>query len=139
MEYLVRLITIYFTQLKFNPTGFILVLSASIFSGLRWSLTQILITSDTKSPNTINADQSNMAARSRSKSAEPSLSPLTTLYRLSPLMVVFFGIGSLVVESHDIYDGLSDRNVYWESMDSSAGILLLLVIGGVLALCMMFV
>lgn len=63
-------------ETKFDPLGFTLVLTASVISGLRWSMTQLLLTSDKLN----------------------SSSPIETLYYLSPVMFVTTFILSLIYE-----------------------------------------
>ncbi|KAG0274755.1 Triose-phosphate Transporter [Linnemannia exigua] len=63
-------------ETQFDMTGFVLVLLASVMSGLRWSLTQMLL----------QKDQLGMD------------NPVATLYYISPIMFVLMSILSLVIE-----------------------------------------
>ncbi|KAF9923123.1 Triose-phosphate Transporter [Linnemannia zychae] len=63
-------------ETQFDMTGFVLVLLAAVMSGLRWSLTQMLL----------QKDQLGMD------------NPVATLYYISPIMFVLMSILSLVVE-----------------------------------------
>ncbi|KAG0324805.1 Triose-phosphate Transporter [Dissophora globulifera] len=63
-------------ETQFDMTGFILVLSAAVMSGLRWSLTQMLL----------QKDQLGMD------------NPVATLYYISPVMFVIMSLLSLVIE-----------------------------------------
>ncbi|KAF9194878.1 Triose-phosphate Transporter [Haplosporangium sp. Z 767] len=77
-------------ETQFDMTGFLLVLFASVMSGLRWSLTQMLL----------QKDQLGMD------------NPVATLYYISPIMFVLMSILSLVIEdpfvqfaSSEFFDG----------------------------------
>ena len=144
-------------QLKFNATGFLMVLSASVFSGLRWSLTQILIAGGggrshtTASPSnniishiemdsvdsirTNSPIQTSAQSKRTNTTSESPLGPLTTLYRLSPLMALLFALGSVAVEFGTGGEYKGDEE-YWSSLKGMLGVLGLMVFGGVLALCM---
>lgn len=63
-------------ETAFNLTGFFLVLIAAIVSGLRWSLTQMLLQADSLGMD----------------------NPVATLYYLSPIMFVFMSVMSLLFE-----------------------------------------
>jgi hypothetical protein len=63
-------------ETKFDMTGFVLVLTASVMSGLRWSLTQLLLQHDTLGMD----------------------NPVATLYHLSPVMFVTMATLSLIFE-----------------------------------------
>ncbi|KAG0207735.1 Triose-phosphate Transporter [Mortierella sp. GBA30] len=63
-------------ETQFDMTGFILVLFAAVMSGLRWSLTQMLL----------QKDQLGMD------------NPVATLYYISPIMFALMSILSLVIE-----------------------------------------
>ncbi|KAF9086344.1 Triose-phosphate Transporter [Mortierella sp. AD031] len=63
-------------ETQFDMTGFVLVLLAAVMSGLRWSLTQMLL----------QKDQLGMD------------NPVATLYYISPIMFVLMSILSLVIE-----------------------------------------
>ncbi|CAG8594484.1 13816_t:CDS:2 [Funneliformis mosseae] len=62
-------------ETKFNLTGFLLVLGAAIISGLRWTLTQMLLQKE-----------------------EGMNNPVATLYYLSPIMFIMMSILSLIFE-----------------------------------------
>lgn len=63
-------------ETKFDMTGFVLVLTAAVMSGLRWSLTQLLLQHDTLGMD----------------------NPVATLYHLSPVMFVTMATLSLIFE-----------------------------------------
>lgn len=63
-------------ETQFDMTGFVLVLLAAVMSGLRWSLTQMLL----------QKDQLGMD------------NPVATLYYISPIMFILMSILSLVIE-----------------------------------------
>jgi solute carrier family 35 protein C2 len=63
-------------ETKFDMTGFLLVLTAAVMSGLRWSLTQLLLQHDTLGMD----------------------NPVATLYHLSPVMFVTMATLSLIFE-----------------------------------------
>ncbi|KAF9088528.1 Triose-phosphate Transporter [Mortierella sp. GBA35] len=63
-------------ETQFDMTGFVLVLLAAVMSGLRWSLTQMLL----------QKDQLGMD------------NPVATLYYISPIMFVLMSMLSLVIE-----------------------------------------
>ncbi|KAJ3107611.1 Triose-phosphate Transporter [Phlyctochytrium planicorne] len=94
---------------RFSWTGFFLVLFAAISSGLRWNLTQILITAK----------------------SEAHFGPVTTLNNLSPMMSVLLGFGALLLESQIIFN-----SPFFSDFKSTAKTIGLLSIGGLLALCM---
>ncbi|KAJ3211834.1 Triose-phosphate Transporter [Dinochytrium kinnereticum] len=80
-----------------------------MFSGLRWNLTQILIASK----------------------SQLHFGPVTTLNNLSPMMMIFLGLGSLIMESH-----LLKNSPFFASFYVSIRTIGLLSIGGLLALFM---
>ncbi|KAG0296753.1 Triose-phosphate Transporter [Linnemannia gamsii] len=63
-------------ETQFDMTGFVLVLLAAVMSGLRWSLTQMLL----------QKDQLGMD------------NPVATLYYISPIMFILMSVLSLVIE-----------------------------------------
>ncbi|KAF9102050.1 Triose-phosphate Transporter [Mortierella sp. AM989] len=63
-------------ETQFDMTGFVLVLLAAVMSGLRWSLTQMLL----------QKDQLGMD------------NPVATLYYISPIMFVLMSLLSLIIE-----------------------------------------
>lgn len=97
-------------ETAFNALGFALLMIASLSSGLRWSLTQILLR---RTPATSN--------------------PFSTLFFLTPVMfIVLFSIAVPVEGFGGLHKGLLSLT---ESKGLPLGILILLV-PGVLAFCM---
>ncbi|KAI9199612.1 triose-phosphate transporter family-domain-containing protein [Polychytrium aggregatum] len=98
-------------EIKYDTLGLVLVLGGSIFSGLRWSLTQILL----QGPSS------------------PMGHPVLTLLYLSPVMAFFDGILSLVLE---FGYGNAANHPQFASVGSIVDLVGLLAIGGVLAFLM---
>ncbi|KAF9584380.1 Triose-phosphate Transporter [Lunasporangiospora selenospora] len=98
-------------EAQFDMTGFVLVLCASIMSGLRWSLTQVLL----------QKDQLGMD------------NPVATLYYISPIMFALMSILSLAIEDPFVQFTSSEFFV-----DFGAGMATLMMAagGGLLAFAM---
>ncbi|KAL4080170.1 triose-phosphate transporter family-domain-containing protein [Scleroderma yunnanense] len=98
------------SETSFVLSGFLLVMTASVCSGLRWSLTQLLI-------------------RDKDMGMD---NPAATIFWLSPMMGITLAIISIVWEGW--------RNVFatpfFNSLASTINTLLLLTLPGVLAFCM---
>ena len=97
------------TETHFVLGGFILVMSASVLSGLRWALTHLLLKN-----KKIGLD-----------------SPAATLFWLSPTMALTLGVISLIFESwatifRDFYSS------FWDAIKTT----LYLIFPGVVAFCM---
>jgi len=97
------------TETRFVLHGFILVISASALSGLRWSLTHLLLKN-----KQIGMDN-----------------PAATIYWLSPTMGLTLGVISIITESwstifRDFYGS------FWDAIKTS----LYLISPGVVAFCM---
>lgn len=90
-------------ETQFDLTGFILVLSASVMSGLRWSLTQMLL----------QKDQLGMD------------NPVATLYYISPIMFMLMSILSLLIE--DPFVQFESSEFF---NDFNSGVMTLLMAGG---------
>ncbi|CAG8647463.1 5125_t:CDS:2 [Dentiscutata erythropus] len=99
-----------FGETALNITGFLLVLGAAIFSGLRWSLTQILLQQE-----------------------ESMNHPISTLYYISPVMFVAMVTLSLIFERPFEEFGYSKHFKNFETIIQTFGLMLL---GGILAFCM---
>ncbi|KAJ3173975.1 Triose-phosphate Transporter [Irineochytrium annulatum] len=89
-----------------------------MFSGLRWTLIQILM-----------ADPSTTSGRT-STTPHNQRGPITALYQLSPLMAIFLAMGSICTE-----DVLGSP--FFETFKAGVETVSLLFVGGFLALCMM--
>ncbi|KAK3828516.1 MAG: triose-phosphate transporter family-domain-containing protein [Benniella sp.] len=98
-------------ETQFDLTGFILVLSAAVMSGLRWSLTQMLL----------QKDQLGMD------------NPVATLYYISPIMFVIMSILSLVIEDPFVQFASSE---FFNDFRSGAITLMMAGGGGFLAFAM---
>ncbi|KAF9379274.1 Triose-phosphate Transporter [Mortierella sp. AD011] len=90
-------------EAQFDMTGFILVLLAAVMSGLRWSLTQMLL----------QKDQLGMD------------NPVATLYYISPIMFVLMSILSLAIE--DPFVQFSSSEFF---TDFNTGLLTMMMAGG---------
>ncbi|KAF8944944.1 Triose-phosphate Transporter [Haplosporangium gracile] len=90
-------------ETQFDMTGFVLVLLAAVMSGLRWSLTQMLL----------QKDQLGMD------------NPVATLYYISPIMFILMSILSLVIE--DPFVQFSSSAFF---QDFRTGVLTLVMAGG---------
>jgi len=90
-------------ETQFDMTGFLLVLFAAVMSGLRWSLTQMLL----------QKDQLGMD------------NPVATLYYISPIMFVIMSILSLIIEDPFVAFASSDF-----FSDFRTGTLTMLMAGG---------
>ncbi|CAG8813638.1 28643_t:CDS:2, partial [Racocetra persica] len=99
-----------FGETAFNLTGFLLVLGAAISSGLRWSLTQMLLQQE-----------------------ESMNHPIATLYYISPVMFILMVILSLIFENPFHEFGHSKHFKDAETILKTLGLML---IGGILAFCM---
>ena len=97
-------------ETKFNLTGFLLVLGAAIVSGLRWSLTQMLLQKE-----------------------EGMNNPVATLYYLSPFMFIMMSILSLIFEQpFQVFN----TSRHFENATRGLQTFGLMLTGGLLAFCM---
>ncbi|CAG8491148.1 8191_t:CDS:2 [Scutellospora calospora] len=99
-----------FGEAAFNLTGFLLVLGAAIVSGLRWSLTQMLLQKE-----------------------EGMNHPVATLYYVSPVMFIMMIILSFIFEKPFYAFGNSKHFKDPETIIQTFGLMLA---GGILAFCM---
>ncbi|KAF9350567.1 Triose-phosphate Transporter [Mortierella sp. AD094] len=90
-------------EAQFDMTGFVLVLLAAVMSGLRWSLTQMLL----------QKDQLGMD------------NPVATLYYISPIMFVIMSVLSLVIEDPFVQFASSEF-----FQDFNTGLLTMMMAGG---------
>ncbi|KAI9364517.1 triose-phosphate transporter family-domain-containing protein [Zopfochytrium polystomum] len=97
-------------EVHFSWYGFILIQLASMSSGLRWSLTQMLL-----------------------PRAAGTSHPVATLYRLSPFTFAFFLVGSLLTETGD--DGFQ-HSPFFADLESAVQAVSFITIGGLIALMM---
>lgn len=100
---------------QFNTEGFILVLTASIASGLRWNMTQFL-----------------MKKNDNGKQQQSNNSPFSTMYHLSPVMFFTMLLLSLYLEKPFQYNQNSSNHI--ESIQQAIGVLVAMAIGGVLGM-----
>ena len=98
------------TETKFVLEGLILVLSASAFGGLRWSLTQLLLQS-----KKIGFDN-----------------PAATIYWLSPIMGITLALVSAAVEHWDVIF----RSRFFVSLDKVLETAFFITAPGIVAFCM---
>ena len=98
------------TETKFVLEGLILVLSASAFGGLRWSLTQILLQNDEMGFD----------------------NPAATIYWLAPIMGITLALLSAVVE----HWGVVFRSHFFETFSKVLETTFFIAAPGVLAFCM---
>ncbi|KAG0380257.1 Triose-phosphate Transporter [Mortierella sp. AD032] len=98
-------------ETQFDMTGFVLVLLAAVMSGLRWSLTQMLL----------QKDQLGMD------------NPVATLYYISPIMFVLMSILSLVIEDPFVQFSSS---AFFQDFRTGALTMLMACGGGLLAFAM---
>nr|CAG8487353.1 11609_t:CDS:2 [Entrophospora candida] len=97
-------------ETKFNLMGFLLVLGAAIISGLRWTLTQILLQKE-----------------------EGMNDPISTLYYISPVMFIMMLILSLMFENPLF---IFSTSIHFRSFKTSLQTFGLMLTGGLLAFCM---
>ncbi|GES89184.1 TPT-domain-containing protein [Rhizophagus clarus] len=97
-------------ETKFNLTGFLLVLGAAIVSGLRWSLTQMLLQKEDGMNN-----------------------PVATLYYVSPVMFILMIILSFIFEDPLL---IFRTSRHFEDVNTGVETFLLMFLGGFLAFCM---
>ncbi|CAJ0836861.1 2827_t:CDS:2 [Entrophospora sp. SA101] len=97
-------------ETKFDLIGFLLVLSAAIISGLRWTLTQILLQKE-----------------------EGIDDPISTLYYISPVMFALMLILSLIFENPLF---VFSTSMHFQDFTTSLQTFGLVLIGGLLAFCM---
>ncbi|CAB5180230.1 TPT-domain-containing protein [Rhizophagus irregularis] len=97
-------------ETKFNLMGFLLVLGAAIVSGLRWSLTQMLLQKE-----------------------EGMNNPVATLYYVSPIMFILMIILSLIFENPLF---IFRTSKHFEDVNTGIETFLLMFLGGFLAFCM---
>nr|CAG8583994.1 3210_t:CDS:2 [Entrophospora candida]CAG8595542.1 13460_t:CDS:2 [Entrophospora candida] len=97
-------------ETKFDLIGFLLVLSAAIISGLRWTLTQILLQKE-----------------------EGIDDPISTLYYISPVMFALMLILSLIFENPLF---VFSTSMHFHDFTTSLQTFGLMLIGGLLAFCM---
>ncbi|KAG0026938.1 Triose-phosphate Transporter [Podila clonocystis] len=98
-------------EAQFDMTGFILVLMASVMSGLRWSMTQMLLQKDALGMD----------------------NPVATLYYISPIMFILMSILSLVIEDPFVEFAQSE---FFSSFHSGLTTLMMAAGGGFLAFAM---
>ncbi|KAF9964207.1 Triose-phosphate Transporter [Mortierella alpina] len=98
-------------ETQFDMTGFILVLLAAVMSGLRWSLTQMLL----------QKDQLGMD------------NPIATLYYISPIMFVIMSMLSLVIEDPFVAFSSSE---FFNDFQTGSLTLMMAAGGGFLAFAM---
>ncbi|KAI7817951.1 triose-phosphate transporter family-domain-containing protein [Gamsiella multidivaricata] len=98
-------------ETQFDMTGFILVLFAAVMSGLRWSLTQMLL----------QKDQLGMD------------NPVATLYYISPIMFAIMSLLSLVIEDPFVQFASSE---FFDDFRSGVFIMMMVGGGGFLAFAM---
>ncbi|RHZ80635.1 hypothetical protein Glove_134g253 [Diversispora epigaea] len=99
-----------FGETQFNLIGFLLVLGASIISGLRWSLTQMLLQKE-----------------------EAMNNPIATLYYLSPIMFCAMLLLSFLFENpFNVFNTSSHFSDFFTGVQTVG----LMFIGGFLAFCM---
>ncbi|CAI2171429.1 14822_t:CDS:2 [Funneliformis geosporum] len=97
-------------ETRFNLTGFLLVLGAAIISGLRWTLTQMLLQKE-----------------------EGMNNPVATLYYLSPIMFILMSILSLIFEQpFQVFN----TSKHFENVTRGLQTFGLMLMGGLLAFCM---
>ncbi|CAG8537061.1 6232_t:CDS:10, partial [Ambispora leptoticha] len=97
-------------ETKFNLAGFILVLGSAIISGLRWSITQMLLQKE-----------------------EGINHPIATLYYLSPIMCSIMTVLSLIIENPFAQFANSP---HFRDAATSLHTFVLMLSGGFLAFCM---
>ncbi|KAL1925775.1 uncharacterized protein VTP21DRAFT_658 [Calcarisporiella thermophila] len=97
-----------FGETQFNLAGFLLVLGASVISGLRWVLTELLM--------------------------RGTSGPVRTLNQLAPLMCIFMLIFSLCTE--DPWTQIRTSR-HFATLNAILETLALMAAGGILAFCMM--
>ncbi|KAG0268157.1 Triose-phosphate Transporter [Actinomortierella ambigua] len=98
-------------EAHFDPTGFVLVLFAAVMSGLRWSLTQVLLQKDDLGMD----------------------NPIATLYYISPIMFILMSLLSLIIEDPFVVFTSSE---FFSSFNTGVVTLLLAAGGGLLAFAM---
>jgi hypothetical protein len=115
-------------QLRFSLTGFILILAATIFSALRWCLTQILLGGEnTKKPESAKDQQHQQQQQQQQQHSDP----IVALYSLSPIMAACLLFGSLTTELPNMME-----SPFFADLGTSFETIGLLGAGGMLALCM---
>ncbi|CAG8593899.1 9395_t:CDS:2 [Ambispora gerdemannii] len=97
-------------ETKFDLTGFTLVLGSAIISGLRWSITQMLLQKE-----------------------EGINNPIATLYYLSPIMCSLMIVLSLIFENPFARIANSE---HFRDVATASRTLALMLSGGLLAFCM---
>lgn len=101
-------------ELEFDAIGFVLCLSASVLSGLRWTTVQYTI-----------------------KSLDPPLkTPIETMRLLSPFMFMSMVIISTAVEKPWHKMGPESEKNYFANTDETLKTVGMAVLGGILAVCM---
>ncbi|CAG8471463.1 15889_t:CDS:2 [Acaulospora morrowiae] len=99
-----------FGETQFNLIGFLLVLGASVVSGLRWSLTQILLQKESSMND-----------------------PVATLYYISPVMFSTMSILSLLLENpYHVFT----TSEHFKDFETSISTFALMMSGGLLAFFM---
>ncbi|KAI8615051.1 triose-phosphate transporter family-domain-containing protein [Chytriomyces sp. MP71] len=91
-------------EIKFSWFGFTLIQTASMVSGLRWGLTQLLLQMDARKSKTVTLHKPFSGGEKEKLLDEDFKSkkqdnPIKTLYRLSPVMAVMFTVGTLLLEA----------------------------------------
>ncbi|KAI9358307.1 triose-phosphate transporter family-domain-containing protein [Zopfochytrium polystomum] len=112
---------------SFDVKGFLLVQTATVLSGFRWSVTQLLLLGRTSG----GGGGSTGGHGSHGGASAATANPLATTYFLAPVMAVTLGALAALTE-----DGVW-RSPYFATARSTAVILAAMLAGGVLAFMML--
>ncbi|KAI8827356.1 triose-phosphate transporter family-domain-containing protein [Chytriomyces cf. hyalinus JEL632] len=129
-------------EIHFSWFGFTLIQMASLTSGLRWSLTQLMLQHKTQKSKTVTlhkpfsgSEREPLSGTSTELDVEKTPdNPVRTLNRLSPIMAGLFTVATLLWESGG-EDGWR-QSAFFADFSSTVQTLLLLNVGSLMALIM---
>jgi solute carrier family 35 protein C2 len=110
-------------ETDFKMLGFVQVMLASVMGGLRWSLTQLLLTD--------NRQKTQYEPLEQPKDKAHHQHPVATILHLAPVMAVFIFTASIVVESEKF-----PTSKFFESWQSVSHIMAWMLLGGCVAFAM---
>ncbi|ORY49330.1 hypothetical protein BCR33DRAFT_580323 [Rhizoclosmatium globosum] len=124
-------------EIHFSWFGFVLIQSASMSSGLRWSLTQLLLRKNTQksiAQKPFSGDKEDSEIVVEEKKDSKDNNPIKTLHRLSPVMAIMFAIGSLWLEATGVNGWI--ESPFFQSFPTALRTLSFILFGACLALGM---
>jgi len=122
-------------ETQFHLIGFVMVMSAAMLSGFRWTLTQILLQPQ---PQALAGGEGGGDGSEKAKQecrSEVPISPVVVMYRLLPVMSGTVALMSLISEK--VWVSLPET-AYFSTAENAALTFLMIFFGGVLAFSMVW-